>query len=71
MHPIRKFLKKNNLKLNDFAVEIGTSPAYLCHLMAGIKKPSPDFAKKIINATDGEVRAEDLRPDLVSFFSLP
>ena len=53
---------------HDLAKNIETSPAYLSQLAYGHRKASPRMAKKIEDATDGQVTVADLRPDLSALF---
>ena len=67
MHPLKKYLQGKSLK--EFAAKIESSPAYLCHIMSGLKNPGPEMIKKIIDATDGQITPMELRPDLAEIFN--
>ena len=54
---------QNKLRLKQFAAQVEISDAYLSHIIAGHRRPSPRLAQRIEEATDGQVtRLELLYP---------
>ena len=59
---LKEYLKGKNK--DNFAQQIGTTVNYLRLLIYGIRRPSPELAKKIEEATHGKVsRWELLYPE--------
>ena len=46
---IRKILARKNMSQNCFGMRIGVSSSYMSQLMSGIRNPSPELRKKIMN----------------------
>lgn len=46
------------------AQKLGITPTWLGLLIRKARRPSPELAKKIEKATDGQVEAKVLRPDI-------
>ena len=54
----------NKIKNRDLADLLGVTPACISQIIGGSRRPSPDLALKIEQATDGQVtRIELLYPD--------
>ena len=45
---------------------IGVDPSFIKKINRGIRRPSLKTARKIIEAMDGVISLEDLRPDIVN-----
>ncbi len=56
---LKDYLRMKKLSQRDFAKEIGTTPAAVCHWLKGVRRPSQPMLLKIILATDEKVRVED------------
>jgi plasmid maintenance system antidote protein VapI len=52
------FIKK--IKQKDFAKKVGCSQAHISVICAKKRRPSPDMAIKMVEATAGEVSLTDL-----------
>jgi DNA-binding transcriptional regulator YdaS (Cro superfamily) len=48
----------------EMAEYLGITPTWLGLLIRKARRPSPELSKKIEKATQGLVKAKDLRPDL-------
>jgi len=57
---IKKYRKKNNMTLEQFAEIIGISAAHLCFIENGKRMPSPKIALKISQAAKGKVKVLEL-----------
>jgi hypothetical protein len=61
---LKDYLRKNHFKLKHFCESHELEYGYLRHIANKRKRPSPDMALKIEQATNGEVsRMELLYPD--------
>jgi len=54
------FLEEKNIRQSHFARDLGISSGYLCDILKGNKRPSPDLAEQIELATGGMVTAMEL-----------
>jgi len=54
------FLKKERLRAIDFAKVIGCHQSHVSLIVHGRRRPSPELALRIEQATGGLVRKEDL-----------
>jgi DNA-binding transcriptional regulator YdaS (Cro superfamily) len=61
---LREFLSDNKISRMELAEKVGTSTAYLSHIINGRKQPGIKLTSKIIRATEGRVGIRDLRPDI-------
>ncbi len=57
---LAEYLKQNEIKQSDFANRIGVSRSMITHLCQRITNPSLALARRIVDATGGEVGYEDL-----------
>jgi transcriptional regulator with XRE-family HTH domain len=57
---IKPFLKKYNIKAQDFASALGITPQYLSRIIKKKQKPGRDLIVKIIDLTSAEVTFKDL-----------
>lgn len=58
---LKEYLDTSRISKARFARRIGVSRSYISHLLSGgIKHPSMDVAKRIVDATAGKVNFEDL-----------
>ena len=57
---LREYLFRKRLKISDFAKEIGYGRTYVNEIVNRTKKPGKHLARQIEQATNGEVKAEDL-----------
>lgn len=58
---LRDYLKKNKIKIIDFAASIGHSQSAISGYLTGARpRPRPDIALKIVEATKGKVTLNDL-----------
>lgn len=62
------YLKEKRVKQNEFARLVGTSQAAISQILNKKTRPDPNTALRIERATNGEVKARDLRPDLAEIF---
>ena len=51
MHPLKNYLKKNNIKVHDFAEKINRTPRMVFAYINENQIPSPETAKKISELT--------------------
>jgi len=64
MMKLKQYLKQKTVRRDEFAKKIGTSPAYICHVIAGRRNPSLDMMIRIHDATGGLVDLNSWHPDL-------
>lgn len=57
---LREWLFRNKKSVTDFAKELNVSRTHLNLISSGIRKPSPELAKRIEKATEGAVRKEEV-----------
>lgn len=57
---LKQFLRKKRINLNFFAKRVGCKQPHISLICAKKRRPSPDLALKIEQATDGEVTAMEL-----------
>jgi len=57
---LKLYLVKNRITIADFSEKIGYSRNMISGVANGIYRPSKRLAKTIEQATNGEVKAEDL-----------
>ncbi len=57
---LKKYLDKCSIKNSHFAKRVGVSPAFITYILQGKKRPSPEVAKKIEEATHGMVTRMEL-----------
>gem|GEM_PF-4414531 len=63
MTPIRSYLKEHKITWADFAGKLGRSKATITKW--GIVRPVPaEAVPELVSASDGWLKASDLRPDL-------
>ena len=55
---IKKYLIKKGMRVEDLAKKIGVSRQYLSMAMHQLKKVPPEFAVRVEQATDGEIKKE-------------
>lgn len=60
-HPLRTWRKAHGVTLTTLAEKLGVRPSHLSGIENG-KNPSMALAARIREATDGEIRADDLLP---------
>jgi DNA-binding transcriptional regulator YdaS (Cro superfamily) len=64
-HQLRTWLSKTSSDQRQLVAESAeTSVAYLWQLSGGHRKASLEMAKRLQDATDGELTIEGLRPDI-------
>lgn len=62
---VRDYLKAHDGEtVEGVAVKAGTSVAYLRQLSGKHRRPSPELAKKLVQASDGAMTLAKLRPDI-------
>ncbi|MBY0421357.1 MAG: helix-turn-helix domain-containing protein [Parvularculaceae bacterium] len=57
------YIKQNGLRRSAFADKIGVSPTIVTQWCAGDAWPSADMARRIFDATDGQVTPNDFLAD--------
>lgn len=57
---LREYLFRKRITITDFSKKIGVSRHYLNRIVNKWRTPSPKLAKKIEEATKGEVTKEEL-----------
>lgn len=55
-----RYLVAVGITQRAFARQIGTSDAFVCQLLRGVRRPSPDVALRISAASGGEVTVAEL-----------
>lgn len=60
---LNEYMKKNKIKIDDMAKDLGITYMYLSNIKLGKRKPSKALAEKIELVTGGEITAEQLRGD--------
>jgi DNA-binding transcriptional regulator YdaS (Cro superfamily) len=60
MHPINNFCKQHGICLKQFAGQIKVSAPFVTQITKGKRRPSPDVALRIEQATDGAVTLREL-----------
>ena len=60
MHPLKQYLQDVKEPAQDFATRVGASRQTLYRLMNGLHTPRPALARRIVEATGGEVTFEAL-----------
>ena len=58
MHILEAYRLKHNLSQEEFAKLVEVTRAYIAHIENEIRRPSPDIALAIEQATNGEIKAE-------------
>lgn len=64
MNEIARYLDETRTSQAAFAGRIGVTPGRVSHLVGG-SAPSPDLAVRIEAATEGDIRVEQLLPDVL------
>ncbi len=59
IHPLKKWLKKNNISTKEFAGIIGVSISYVNYITSLKRTPSLRLLKKILEATNNELTIND------------
>jgi DNA-binding transcriptional regulator YdaS (Cro superfamily) len=62
---LKVFLAINDMTLTEFAKKVDTGVQYLSSISCGRATPSKRLVKDIVQATNGQVTAEDLMNKLV------
>lgn len=61
----KQFLtSKERGRVEEVANKAGTSFAYLKQIAYGCRNPSVKLCRKLVDASDGELTLEELRPDI-------
>lgn len=63
MHKLERYLERNRLTQADFAERVGTTQGAIARYIAGQRMPRPEVLVRIIDATGGEVTANDFLPE--------
>ena len=58
-HPLRQWLKKNNISTKEFAGIIGVSVSFVNYIISRKRTPSLRLLKKILEATNNELMIND------------
>lgn len=61
---LNEYLNKHGLTQSEFAVALGVTQGAVWHWLSGRKPVSAESCIAIERLTAGEVRCEDLRPDI-------
>jgi DNA-binding transcriptional regulator YdaS (Cro superfamily) len=64
METLHAFMKTNNLTQQAFAELVGTTQGSVSNWLIGRARISAETARQIERATEGAVKAADLRPDV-------
>lgn len=62
-HALRTYRAKNNVTLAALGRDIGVTKGYLSRVENGRQMPSLRFIKRVFEATNGEVTANDFMPN--------
>lgn len=57
---LREWLFRKRMTVTELAKELGVSRPYLNSIVLGVKRPGPQLAKKIEEATNGSVKVLEL-----------
>lgn len=57
---LREWLFRNKTSVTDFAKKVEVSRTHLNLISCGVRKPSPELAKRIEKATKGKVTKEEV-----------
>lgn len=60
---LAQWLRLTGRTRTSFAREIGEEPKWIARICQGKRQPSPEIARKIVAATNGEVTLEDIYAD--------
>jgi len=58
-HPLRQFRITHGITLEQLARSTGTTAATLSRIECGLRLPSAMLMRKLVEATNGKVRADD------------
>lgn len=62
--------KNSRILIDELAHRCGTNRAYLSQIAYGHRRPSPQMALRIEKETGGDVRREELLPELFASFPI-
>ena len=62
MHPLKQYLSDVNESIQDFGTRVGASRQTLYRIIHGQQAPKPALARRIVEATGGDVTFEVLYP---------
>ena len=61
---LNEYLNSEHISINSFAVELGVHYSHILRILSNARRPSPELALKIEQATGGQVsRMELLYPN--------
>ena len=61
---ISQYITQNGMTQLEFGRKIGKTQAAVSHYINGQRKIDPILARSIEKTTNGDITAEDLRPDI-------
>lgn len=63
-HPLKKYLRDNEIRVEDAAKHMGINPQQLYRVMRGKCRPNLETTKKIYEYLKGTLSTQDIRPEL-------
>jgi len=63
---LSEYLKTNKISQARFARRCGITRSAVCHFIAGRRYPSPEIMRRILLATNGEVKPNDFFTEAMS-----
>ncbi len=63
---LNEYLKTNKISQARFARRCGITRSAVCHFIAGRRYPSPEVLRRIILASNGEVKPNDFFNEAMS-----
>jgi len=63
---LNEYLKANKISQAQFARRCGITRSAVCHFIAGRRYPSPEIMRRILLATNGEVKPNDFFTEAMS-----
>lgn len=64
MHPVRQFRIKHKLSQEQLAAQLAVDQSLVSHIELGLRTVSPRIACRLHEISRGELKREQLRPDL-------
>ena len=60
MHPIKRYCERHDLTQAEFATRVGLSAPFVSEVIRGVYRLGRDGARKVVNATRGELSFDAL-----------
>jgi transcriptional regulator with XRE-family HTH domain len=59
-HPLLLYRRRHGLTQAALAAKVGSTPATLCRIEIGIRRPALRLLQQLVAATEGEVSADEI-----------